>query len=122
MTKVAFQGMNGAYSQEAIHQYFGDDVETMPCHAFVDLFAAVESQEAEFAILPVENAVAGSVNQSYELLAEHDLTIYAEIILRVRHTLITLHETKPEDIHTVRSHPQALSPCQNEFRYRRQCP
>lgn len=116
MNRIAFQGMNGAYSQEAIHQYFGEEVETLPCHAFKDLFTAVESKEAEFAILPVENAVAGSVNQSYELLAEYDLTVYAEVILRVRHTLMTLPETNPEDIHTVRSHPQALSQCQNYLR------
>ncbi len=116
MNRIAFQGMNGAYSQEAVHQYFGEEVETLPCHAFKDLFTAVETKEADFAILPVENAVAGSVNQSYELLAEYDLSIYAEVILRVRHTLMTLPETKPEEIHTVRSHPQALSQCQNYLR------
>ena len=116
MNRIAFQGMNGAYSQEAIHQYFGEEIETIPCHAFKDLFTAVETKEADFAILPVENAVAGSVNQSYELLAEYDLSVYAEVILRVRHTLITLPDTDPEEIHIVRSHPQALSQCQNYIR------
>ncbi len=116
MNRIAFQGINGAYSQEAILQYFGEEAKTIPCHAFKDLFSMVETQEAEYAILPVENAVAGSVNQSYELLAEHDLTVYAEIILRVRHTLMTLPETNLDEIHTVRSHPQALSQCQNYLR------
>lgn len=116
MNRIAFQGMNGAYSQEATHQYFGEEIETIPCHAFKDLFTAVETKEADFAILPVENAVAGSVNQSYELLAEYDLSVYAEVILRVRHTLITLPDTNPDDIQIVRSHPQALSQCQNYIR------
>ncbi len=116
MNRIAFQGMNGAYSQEAVHQYFGEEIETIPCHAFKDLFTAVETKEADFAILPVENAVAGSVNQSYELLAEYDLSVYAEVILRVRHTLITLPDTEPESIQKVRSHPQALSQCQNYIR------
>jgi len=116
MNRIAFQGMNGAYSQEAVHQYFGEEIETIPCHAFKDMFTAVEAKEADYAILPVENAVAGSVNQSYELLAEYDLSVYAEVILRVRHTLITLQGTNLEEILTVRSHPQALSQCQNYIR------
>lgn len=116
MNRIVFQGINGAYSQEAIHQYFGEEIETIPCPSFKDLFISVEADQADFAILPVENAIAGSVNQSYELLAEHDLSIYAEIILRVRHTLMTLPENDPKEIHTVRSHPQALSQCQNYVR------
>lgn len=113
MYRIVFQGINGAYSQEAIHQYFGEEIETIPCPSFKDLFISVETDQADFAILPVENAIAGSVSQSYELLAENDLSIYAEIILRVRHTLMTLPENDPKEIHTVRSHPQALSQCQN---------
>jgi prephenate dehydratase len=116
MQRIAFQGINGAYSQEAIHAHFGEEVETVPCRTFEELFTAVESGQAEFAILPVENAVAGSVNQSYELLAEHDLNIYAEVILRVRHTLMTLPDSDPAQVHTVRSHPQALGQCAQYLR------
>lgn len=116
MERIAFQGINGAYSQEAIHQYFEDQIEPLPCRTFEELFEHVENHQADFAILPVENAVAGSVNQSYELLAEHDLSIYAEVVLRVRHTLMTLPDTDPAEVRTVRSHPQALSQCQQYLR------
>ncbi len=112
MTKVAFQGAPGAYSEEAINQFFGPDVERIPCNTLTDIFFAVENHEAEYGMLPVENAVAGSVAQSYELLMEHDLRIYAEVILRVRHMLLGPPGTKLSEIERVRSHPQALSQCQ----------
>jgi prephenate dehydratase len=60
----------------------------------------------------VENAVAGSVTRSYELLMEHDLRIHAEFILRVRHMLIAAPRTTLDEIERVRSHPQALAQCQ----------
>jgi len=112
MTKVAFQGVSGAYSEEAINQFFGPQAESLPCKAFADAFHAVERGDAEYAMLPVENAVAGSVNQSYELLMEHDLRIYAEVILRVRHMLLGPPGTALSELKRARSHPQALAQCQ----------
>jgi len=112
MTRVAFQGVAGAYSEEAMRQFFGPEVESAPCRTLADVFFAVERHKADYGMLPVENAVAGSVNQSYELLMEHDLRIYAEVILRVRHMLLTLPGTKTADLERVRSHPQALAQCQ----------
>ena len=111
MTRVAFQGGPGAYSEEAIRQYFGSEVETMACETFDAVFEAVESDTAKYGMLPVENSVAGSVNRSYELLMEHDLRIHAEVILRVRHALLAPVGTNPASIRTVRSHPQALAQC-----------
>jgi prephenate dehydratase len=112
MTRVAFQGVAGAYSEEAIRQFFGPEVVTMPNKALADLFMSVVRQDAEYGMLPVENSVAGSVNQSYELLMEHDLRIHAEVILRVRHMLLAPPGTQLADLKRVRSHPQALAQCQ----------
>lgn len=112
MTRVTFQGIAGAYSEEAIRQFFGPEAVSVPCTAFSDMFFAVEAGEADYAMLPMENAVAGSVNQSYELLMEHDLRIYGEVILRVRHMLIAPPGTQLSELKRVRSHPQALSQCQ----------
>ncbi|RLC60143.1 MAG: prephenate dehydratase [Chloroflexi bacterium] len=112
MTRVAFQGISGAYSEEAILQFFGPEVESIPCRTLADIFFTVESGDADYGMLPIENAVAGSVARSYELLMEHDLRIYAEVILRVRHTLLAPPDTKLEDLRRVRSHPQALAQCQ----------
>lgn len=111
-TKVAFQGIAGAYSEQAIHQFFAPEVESIPCKTLDEIFLAVEDGDADHGMLPVENAVAGSVTRSYELLMEHDLRIHAEIILRVRHMLMAPPGTAPGDVARVRSHPQALAQCQ----------
>jgi len=112
MTTVAFQGAHGAYSEQALRRYFGAGVETLPCQNFADVFAAVENKTAEYGILPVENSIAGPVDQSYDLLYEHDVNIYAEVIQPVRHTLLAPPGATLKTIHTVRSHPQALAQCQ----------
>jgi prephenate dehydratase len=112
MTKVAFQGVAGAYSEEAIRQYFGEDVESVPCRLLEDIFPEVEEGRVDYGLMPVENAVAGSVAGAYELLLQRDLRINGEIILRVRHMLMAMPGTKLEDVKCVRSHPQALAQCQ----------
>jgi len=112
MTCVAFQGVVGAYSHQAIRQYFGETATPVSCRTFLDLFRAVEEGRADYGMLPVENAVAGSVNQSYELLMEHDVRVFAEVILHVRHMLLARPDTAVSDLVRVRSHPQALAQCQ----------
>lgn len=115
---VAFQGEHGAYSEEAIRQHFGDDVETMPCESFNDLFRAVEMREATYGFQPVENSLAGTVATSYELFMDYDLRIQGEVILRVRHALLAPAGTKMKDVQQVRSHPQALAQCDKYMKRR----
>jgi len=113
MTKtIAFQGIAGAYSEQAIHQFFGLQVGSSARKSLEDIFLAVENNDADYGMLPVENAVAGSVTRSYQLLMEHDLRIHAEVILRVRHTLMAPPGMTLDEISRVRSHPQALAQCQ----------
>ncbi len=64
MTRVAFQGEHGAYSEEAIHQFFGPEVETLPCPGFAGILEAVEAGQADYGTLPVENSTAGSIQSS----------------------------------------------------------
>lgn len=112
MKIVAFQGERGAYSEQAARQHFGGDVVTLPCAAFEGIFAAIDSGEADFGVLPVENSLAGSINRAYDLLLEHDLRAWGEILFRVRHNLLAPAGATLEQIHTVRSHPQALAQCE----------
>ena len=84
MTIVAFQGERGAYSEEAIRQFFGSETEPLPCRRFKDIFTAVEDGQAEFCMLPVQNSTAGSINKAYDLFLDHDLRIWGEVVLRVR--------------------------------------
>ncbi|KAH8054611.1 arogenate dehydratase [Aureococcus anophagefferens] len=110
---VAFQGEHGAYSEEACFQHFGDTVTTLPCASFEELFAAVESGEAAYGVLPMENSQAGSINKAYDLLMDFDLRVHGETILRVQHSLLALPRG-PDDPPAVRvrSHPQALAQCE----------
>jgi prephenate dehydratase len=112
MIKVAFQGVDGAYSDEAVRDYFGPEVDTLPCRTLEEMFPAVENGRADYALLPVESAVAGSVAGAYELLLQRDLRINAEVILRVRHMLMANEGTELATVRRVRSHPQALAQCQ----------
>ncbi len=111
-TVVAFQGIHGAYSEQALRQHFGDDVDVYPCPTLTELFAAIESRRVDYGILPVENALAGAVNQAYELLMDHDLLIQADVYLHVHHALLVPPGRKLEELHSVRSHPQALAQCE----------
>lgn len=113
MKIVAFQGEHGAYSEQAARQHFGSEIVTLPCASFEAIFAALESGEADFGVLPVENSLAGSINRAYDLLLEHDLRAWGEILLRVRHNLLAPAGTNLAELHTVRSHPQALAQCEH---------
>lgn len=114
---IAFQGVHGAYSEQAIRQHFGDSVDTYPCRDFAELFRKIhENKVVKYGILPVENALAGAVAQAYELLLDYDLRIQAEVILHVHHNLLVPHGLNMQDVRCVRSHPQALAQCEKFLR------
>lgn len=115
-TTVAFQGTQGAYSEQALRQYFGSDVEPYPCPTLNDLFMAIQSRQVQYAVMPIENALAGAVSQAYELLMDYDVLIQAEVYLHVHHALLAPPGQTIEDLHFVRSHPQALAQCDHFLR------
>ena len=110
---VAFQGVQGANSEMAIRQHFGESVDIFPCRTLTDMFEAIHRNgDVTHGMLPVENALAGAVNKAYELLMDSDLRIQADIILHVHHALVAPPGTKLDDLKCVRSHPQALAQCE----------
>jgi len=113
--QVAFQGEPGAYSEQAIFEYYGA-VETQPCETFDDVFAAVTSGTCESGLVPIENSLAGSIHQNYDLLLRHELHIVGEYFLRVRHCLIGFPGADKSKIRRVISHPQALGQCAGTLR------
>lgn len=112
MPTVAFQGVAGAYSENAIYQFFGPETKTLPCRSLEDIFEAVERGRADLGMLPVENALAGSVPRAYELLMERDLRIQAEVIMRVQHTLMAAPGVKLADLKRVKSTLLSLQQCE----------
>ena len=113
--KIAFQGEPGAYSEQAVFDYFGQ-IETQPCESFDAVFDAVISNQCESALIPIENSLAGSIHQNYDLLLRHNLHIVGEYLLRVQHCLIAMPGVKKENIKKAISHPQALGQCAGYLR------
>ncbi len=111
--KVAFQGERGAYSESAVYKFFGASVDVKACRDLTEAFESVDKQETKHGVIPVENSLEGSINQTYDLFLKHDLKVCGEVIIRVSHCLIANEETKIEQVKIVYSHPQALAQCRN---------
>ena len=116
MKRVAFQGERGAYSEAAASAYFGEAVEPVACETFEVVFEQVAGGQCDYGMVPVENSLAGSIHQNYDLLVRHSLKITGEHILRVEHCLIAHPQSSFEDIRVVTSHPQALAQCDGFIR------
>ena len=73
--KVAFQGERGAYSESAVYTFFGNKAEVKPCRDLTEVFEIVDKQEVPMGVVPIENSLEGSVNQTYDLFLSHDLKV-----------------------------------------------
>jgi len=109
--RVAFQGERGAFSEDAVHKLFPQSAELVPCINFEALFAAISDDRADYAVAPLENALAGSVCRCYDLLLESRLHIVGESIVPIKHCLIGCDGANLQTIRTVASHPVALAQC-----------
>lgn len=110
--RIAFQGERGAYSEMATLNYFHFDVETLPQRSFQDVFDAVLEGKVEYGIVPLENSLAGSIHENYDLFLRYpDIKIVGETKLRIVHSLIGLPDATIEGIRKVFSHPQGLAQC-----------
>ncbi len=111
---VAFQGVEGSYSEIAARKYFSvrsDTMEFVGCSSFHEALQMAETGKVGYAFLPIENTTAGSINQTYDLLRGTNLRIVGEEILHVRHCLLGVDGAQVEELERVLSHPQALIQC-----------
>jgi chorismate mutase/prephenate dehydratase len=108
---VAFQGEHGAYSEEAAYAFFPQSITTKPCVTIKDVFQLTEEESVRFGVVPVENSLEGTINQTYDLLLQSPLRISGEVKVRINHCLLALPGMKLKDISKVYSHPQALAQC-----------
>jgi len=114
--RVAYQGEPGAYSEKSTRELLGDKVVAIGRPDFESCFRAVASMEVDYACLPVENSLGGSIHENYDLMLRYDLTICAEHEFRVQHCVLAKPGVKLEDIKYAISHPQALAQCDNYLR------
>lgn len=112
MKRVAIQGGLGAYHGIAAENFFaGEEVEIIPCITFRDIFKAIKKDPNIIGIIAIENTIAGSLLQNYELLKEYKFPIAGEFKLRISHCIAALPGQTIHDIKEVQSHPIALMQC-----------
>jgi chorismate mutase/prephenate dehydratase len=112
VAKAAYQGVPGAYSHQALINYFGEDFSSKACLDFDEVLAAVLSQKVGYGVLPVENSTTGSINQVYDILDNYPVTVIGEVLIPIRHQLLILPQAQLADIKTVYSHEQGFKQCQ----------
>jgi chorismate mutase/prephenate dehydratase len=117
--RIVFQGVEGAYSQQAMMEYFGAGCDSYHVDTWKDAMEAIKNNEADFAVLPIENSSAGIVSENYDLLVAYDNYIVGEQIIKIEHALLGLPGAELSDIATVYSHPQALMQCGGYLEERR---
>lgn len=108
---VGYQGVKGAYSEQALDQYFSADVTKKAFASFDEVFSAIDLGEIEYGVVPIENSYAGSVAQVYDLFHEHALYIVGEFLLKIEHALLGIPGSQLYKIKRVYSHEQGLAQC-----------
>ncbi len=114
--KVAYAGERGAFAELAAIEYFGKKCQYIAVGDFSTVFESVANGNCDYGVIPIENSLAGSIHQNYDLLLESNTQITGEILLKIGHCLITNKNVKQKDLKSVFSHPQALAQCKNFLR------
>ena len=113
--RVAIQGELGSFSHEAAGRMLPRAI-VVPCARSAEVFDNVQRGKVQAAVVPIENSLAGSVAEHFDLLLARDVFIHGEMHLRIRHHLIAPSGVKLGDVKRVFSHPVALDQCRNFFR------
>ncbi len=109
--KAAFYGEKGAYTEQAMLEYFGTDMRGIPMSTFEEVMKAVRDQKADYGVLPIENSSTGTLSDIFDLLAEFDNYIIGEHLVKIEHNLWGLPGAELSGITRVYSHKQGLLQC-----------
>ena len=109
--KIGYQREKGAYSEAAMYNHYGNDVEAIGYETFEDVFDAVKNNKIDYGFLPFENTIAGSVVINYDLVLKEDVFIVAEVFFKITHSLLSHKGNKLENIKKAYSHPHSLAQC-----------
>lgn len=110
--RVAIQGYEGSFHQEAARKFFGRSVEVIPCATFREVVRVASSKkDSDGGVMAIENSIAGSILPNYNLLGKSSLRIVGEVYLQIRQHLLANHGVTLEDIREVHSHPMAIQQC-----------
>lgn len=110
--RISIQGYEGSFHQVAAEQFFGRDVEVIPCATFRDVVKIANSKkESEGGVMAIENSIAGSILPNYNLLQKSNLKITGEVYLQIKQNLLVNPGIQLEDIREVHTHPMAILQC-----------
>jgi prephenate dehydratase len=112
--KIAIQGEPGSFSHEAALKLV-PGATIIPCTLSAEVFATLAERNVDAAVIPIENSLAGSVSEHFDLLLTHDVKVDRETLLRIRHNLIAIPGVETAEIDRVFSHPVALAQCRRFF-------
>lgn len=110
-TKVVYFGVPGTHTQQAMEEYFGEQVKAINALTFREVMQMVREKKADYGILPIENSSTGGIDDSYDLLVEFDNYIIGEHYLKIKQSLLGLEGAKIENLTTIYSHVQGLLQC-----------
>ena len=110
-TKVAIQGIATSFHEVAALTYFNEPIETVECLSFHDLCESLNKGTADYAVMAIENSIAGSILPNYFLLQNYHFSIIGELYLPIHMHLLTLPGVKLEEIKCIESHPMAIRQC-----------
>ncbi|MBD5098041.1 MAG: bifunctional chorismate mutase/prephenate dehydratase [Clostridiales bacterium] len=110
--RVVYQGVPGAYSEQAALNFFGEGANTSGLEQFEDCFLALREGRADYAVLPIENSSTGAIRQIYDLLTQYECYMVGETTVRVEHCLMALPGATLDTITHVYSHEQGLFQCE----------
>lgn len=112
---VGYQGVAGAFSQEAVQNFFGKDTKNIGFTEFEDVYVALKNKDIDYGVLPIENSSTGSINDNYDLIRKYGFYIVGETAVNVSQCLMGVKGSKIEDIEEVYSHPQGLAQTSDFF-------
>jgi chorismate mutase/prephenate dehydratase len=114
LNRVAFLGDKGSYSYLATQKYFSrrpGELLEIGCKSFAEIIQKVETNQADYAVMPIENTSSGSINEVYDQLQHTHLSIVGELTHPIKHALLVSQETNISKIKTLYAHPQVFAQC-----------
>ena len=111
MKKVSIQGIKGSFHEDAARRYFNDEIEVVECKSFRKVCELIDEDKVDYAVLAIENSIAGSILQNYSLIRDYHLRIIGEIYIHIQMNLMVLPGVRKKDIKEIYSHPVSFLQC-----------
>jgi prephenate dehydratase len=109
--KVSIQGIKGSFHEDAARRYFDDEVEIVECKSFRSVCEQIDEDKVDYAVLAIENSIAGSILQNYTLIRDFHLRVIGEIYIHIQMNLMVLPGVRKKDIKEIYSHPMSFLQC-----------